>query len=235
MAVVGHDSPNSIFHFKCPDNLDYRPGQFHLSGFGVILSQCLSNTVTVQDGRGSCQHQNANIDALVSLDANIVVMTTDKASWLSWLSKHPVYLVPSFAAYFIALWALVGFVIGQVSGWALLSHRFRDRASFHSYQWQFQSARMRTIWGSYHNVIKFGADETGLYMSVFLAFRVGHAPLFVPWAEIQICSGVQGLLFKSRKLLLGRQESIPLLISVSLADKIQSAAGQGWPVETIGA
>jgi hypothetical protein len=33
----------------------------------------------------------------------------------------------------------------------------------------------------------------------------------------------QGLLFKRRRLLLARQESIPLLISVPLAEKIKSA------------
>lgn len=99
---------------------------------------------------------------------------------------------------------MVGFVIGQISGWAVLSRRFRDRATF-------------------------GADETGLYMSVLLPFRVGHAPLFIPWAEIQVSSSIRG----GRKLLLGRQESIPLLISVSLADKIKSAAGQAWPVATL--
>jgi hypothetical protein len=92
---------------------------------------------------------------------------------------------------------------------------------------------MRTLWGNYHNVAKFGADETGLYMSVLLQFRVGHAPVFIPWAEIQVSSSIRGLLFKGRKLLLGRQESIPLLISVSLADKIKSAAGQAWPVATL--
>jgi hypothetical protein len=160
-------------------------------------------------------------------------MPTNEPSWLNWLSNHQLYFVPAFGAYFIALWAIVGFVIGQISGWALLSRRFRDSAASHPYQWHFESARMRTLWGSYHSVIKFGADETGLYMSVFLPFRVGHAPLFIPWAEIQVSSGVRGLLFKSRKLRLGRQESVPLLIGVSLADKIQSAAGQAWPVETI--
>ena len=161
-------------------------------------------------------------------------MTSNGLSWLDWLTTHPFYFVLSFAAYFIALWTMVGFVIGQISGWAVLSRRFRDRAAFHSYQWRFESARMRTLWGNYHNVLKFGADETGLYMSVLLPFRVGHAPLFIPWAEIQVSSGIRGLLFKRRKLMLGRQESIPLLISVSLADKIKSAANHAWPVETIG-
>jgi hypothetical protein len=43
------------------------------------------------------------------------------------------------------------------------------------------------------------------------------------------------LIFKKRKLLLGRQELIPLLVSVPLAEKLKEAAGQAWPVETIGA
>src|ERR1700747_3859023 len=113
-------------------------------------------------------------------------MTTNESSWLNWLSNHSLYFVPTFAACFIALWAMVGFVIGQISGWAVLSRRFRDRAAYHSYQWQFESARMRTLWGNYHNVLKFGADETGLYMSVLLPFRVDHTPLFIPWAEIRV-------------------------------------------------
>jgi hypothetical protein len=94
---------------------------------------------------------------------------------------------------------------------------------------------MRSLWGNYHNVVKFGADETGLYMSVLLPFRIGHAPLFIPWDEIQVSTGVRGTFFKSRKLLLGRQELIPFMLTASLADKIKSAAGPGWPVEITGA
>lgn len=92
---------------------------------------------------------------------------------------------------------------------------------------------MRTIFGSYSNCENFGADETGLHMAVFRLFRPGHPSLFVPWSEIQVAAHSQGLIFKSRKLLLGRQELIPLLVRSSLAEKLQEAAGQGWPVETI--
>lgn len=116
-----------------------------------------------------------------------------------------------------------------------LSLRFRDIGEFHSYQWPFQSVQMRTLWGNYNNCVNFGADQTGLYMAVFPLFRFGHPPLFIPWSEIQVVSGNQGLIFKKRKLLLGRQELIPLLVSSSLAEKLQEAAGQAWPIETIGA
>lgn len=91
---------------------------------------------------------------------------------------------------------------------------------------------MRTIWGTYGNCVNFGVDESGLYMAVFPLFRLGHAPLYIPWSEIQIISVKRGLIFKKRKLLLGRQELIPLVVSVTLAEKLKEAAGQAWPVET---
>jgi hypothetical protein len=158
-------------------------------------------------------------------------MQTNVPTWIEWLFNHPLF----FVLQFIALWALVSYGIGQLSGWVSLSVRFRDSGAFYSYQWPFQSVRMRTLWGNYHNCANFGANETGLYMAVFPLFRVGHAPLFIPWSEIQVDSGNRGLIFKKRKLQLGRQELIPLLVSVSLAEKLKGAAGQAWPVETIGA
>ena len=134
---------------------------------------------------------------------------------------------------FVAQWALVSYVIGPLSGWTELSRRFRALGAYYSYQWPFQSVRMRTIFGRDGNCGSFGADETGLFMAVFRPFRVGHPPLFIPWSEIQVDTHSQGLIFKSRKLLLGRQEMIPLFVRSSLAEKFQEAAGQSWPVETI--
>jgi hypothetical protein len=137
-----------------------------------------------------------------------------------------------FVLYFIVLWVLVSYLVGLLSGWIALSRRFRDSGAFYSYQWPFQSVRMRTLWGNYHNCASFGADEAGLYMAVFPPFRIGHAPLLIPWSEIQVLSGNRGFIFKKRKLLLGRQELIPLVVSLSLAEKLKDAAGKAWPVET---
>ncbi len=39
--------------------------------------------------------------------------------------------------------------------------------------------------------------------------------------------------FINASVLLGRQELIPLLVRSSLAENLQQAAGQSWPVETI--
>jgi hypothetical protein len=86
---------------------------------------------------------------------------------------------------------------------------------------------------SYDNCVNFGADEDGLYMAVFPVFRVGHAQLFVPWSEVQVVRGNAGLIFKKQKLRLGREEMIPLFVTLSLAEKIKEAAGPRWPVEAI--
>ena len=130
------------------------------------------------------------------------------------------------------MWVSVSYLLGQLSGWVSLSRKFRDTGSFYSYQWPFQSVRLGLV--NYNNAANFGADHTGLYMAVFPVFRLGHAPLFIPWSEIQVLSGTQGLIFKKRKLLLGREEPIPLRISISLANKLQAAAGQAWPIESSG-
>jgi hypothetical protein len=148
--------------------------------------------------------------------------------WINWLFNNP----PFFALYFIALWVLVSYVLGLLSGWLVLSHRFRDIGRFYSYQWFFQSIRLGTLCGNYSNCANFGADEAGLYMAVFPIFRIGHPPLFIPWSEIQVLSGNIGFIFKKRKLLLGRQESIPLVVGLALAAKLKEAAGQAWPIET---
>lgn len=154
-------------------------------------------------------------------------MTTNER-WMNWLLSNPFF----FALYFIALWVLVSYVLGLLSGWIALSRRFRGTGAFYSYQWPLQSLRMGTLPVSYRNCANLGADEAGLYLAVFPLFRLGHAPLFIPWSEIEVVSGVRGFIFKSRKLLLGRQERIPLVVSVSLAEKLREAAAEAWPVET---
>ena len=133
------------------------------------------------------------------------------------------------------MWVLVGYIVIFTSGWMALSRRFRDTGAFQSYRWSFQSVRLRSVWGSYNNCVNFGADQTGLYMGLFPLLRCGHPPLFIPWSEIQVMNGNQGWIFKRRKLLLGREEQIPLFVGISLARKLQEAAGQAWPIESIGA
>jgi hypothetical protein len=137
-----------------------------------------------------------------------------------------------FIVFFVALWCLILFLISVVSGWHSLARRFRCTREFARDAWTFRSAYMRYL-SHYGTCLSFGADSSGLYLSVFPIFRVGHPPLFIPWSEVTVTRGETGIpFFKRRKLLLGREESIPLSISVSLAENLQRAAGPAWPHET---
>jgi hypothetical protein len=63
-----------------------------------------------------------------------------------------------FVLYFITFCALVSYLIGLLSGWVILSHKFRDSGAFFSYQWPFQSVRENSA-GTYSNCANFGADD----------------------------------------------------------------------------
>jgi hypothetical protein len=86
---------------------------------------------------------------------------------------------------------------------------------------------------SYRSCLSVGAGEFELYLSVFPSFRIGRPPLLIPWTEISVSEGESGLMFKTRELRLGCEESVPLRIGKSLAGRLQHAAGQAWPIETI--
>lgn len=138
-----------------------------------------------------------------------------------------------FFVFFIALWCSITFLISIFSGWHSLAQKFRCTREFPRDTWTFCSAYMR-FFSHYGTILTFGADPSGLYISIFPAFRLGHPPLLIPWSEVTVIQGETGFLFKRRKFLLGREESIPLSISSSLVENLQKAAGPSWPTESPG-
>lgn len=149
---------------------------------------------------------------------------------MPWLVEHPQF----FVIFFIAGWVSVLYLIALASGWDSLAKRFRFKGRFYGEIFSFRSARMR-FYVHFGNCLDIGADESGLYLAVFPIFRFGHPPLLIPWSEVSVISGENGVIFKKRELRLGRAESIPLRISSSLADSLHQSAGTVWPVETVAA
>lgn len=149
---------------------------------------------------------------------------------MEWFVTHIFFLF--FPFFFVGIWVLTTYVLGLLSGWSLLSKRFRYQGVYYGETWPFRSARMRTL-VHFGNALTMGADETGLYMAVFPLFRFGNPPLLIPWSEISVVPGERGFIFKKRLLLLGRQETISLSISSSFAKVLKEAAGRGWPVEAL--
>jgi hypothetical protein len=148
--------------------------------------------------------------------------------WMEWLFNHPPFLV----AFGAATWALTFYVLAVIDGWLILSKRFRLKGSFYGEVWPFRSGRMR-FYVHFGNCLFVGADESGLYLAVFPLFRLWHPPLLIPWSEMSIISGERGLIFKTRELRLGREESIPLRISSSLVRSLRESAGEAWALESV--
>ena len=134
--------------------------------------------------------------------------------------------------FFICFWCLITLLISAISGWMTLARKFRLENEFQGEKWRFRTAYMRFL-SHYSNVITIGSDRTGLYMSLFHLFRIGHPPLLIPWPEVTILQGEHFyFFFKTKKFFLGREERIPLRISASLAENLRQAAGPAWPPES---
>lgn len=155
-------------------------------------------------------------------------MQPTKPVWIDWFFNHP----PFFFVFFAIMWVLVLHLLGIISGWNVLSKRFRLQGQFYGESLPFRSARMRF---SVHfgSCLSVGADESGLYLAVFPIFRPGLPPLLIPWSEVTVIAGETGIIFKKRELRLGRQESIPLRISASLFQSLRQSAGDVWPFESV--
>jgi hypothetical protein len=117
---------------------------------------------------------------------------------------------------------LISFLIGRLSGWHMLSKRFRAEAEPYG---EIRSAgpffyyvqmRYRVNYGS---LIRIIAANDALYLSALFPFRIGHPPLCIPWNEIQL-SRIESFWQRYVVLTLGVRERIPMRISERMARKL---------------
>jgi hypothetical protein len=131
--------------------------------------------------------------------------------------------------------ALIGFLIilfifiARISDWATLASFYRFSGSFMGERWRFQSADLRWKMG-YNNCLTIGANGSGLYLSVFFLFRLGHSNLFVPWADISV-SIKRGFFHTLMEFRFRQAPTIPFRVSERLGQRIAKAAGSAWPGE----
>jgi hypothetical protein len=72
------------------------------------------------------------------------------------------------------------------------------------------------FWSHYSSVIRLTAASDALYASVLLPFRIGHAPLRIPWDEIHF-SRTKFFFRTYIVLTLGNEEKVPMRISQRMA------------------
>jgi hypothetical protein len=125
-----------------------------------------------------------------------------------WIDQHLTVILPVFCA---SLWAAHLYHLALVGGWRLLAKRFRMEATYRGKQWSGESVTMGDV-ARYRGCLTVGADPSGLFLRPFIFFRFGHAPLFVPWAEIALVGNQRGSFFNSVGFHLGRKEQVPLVM-----------------------
>jgi hypothetical protein len=145
------------------------------------------------------------------------------------LQHHPELLIVFMVAWFFFLLTVITFLISRLSGWALLTKRFRTEGDFFGTTWSWQKGRFRG-WCNYNNCLRVGTDTQSLYLAVNKPFGMFHSPLLIPWTEIEVQPGKILFGFGDTALLrLGREERIGLRIYGRLVDRLRQASGPAWP------
>ncbi|MBU1050513.1 hypothetical protein KKG90_10885 [Candidatus Bipolaricaulota bacterium] len=95
-----------------------------------------------------------------------------------------IYLVIGFVAGFIVLWSGVVWLAAAAGGWRRLATHFTTPIPFEGEVTRFATARLRMC--DYSGVLCLGVSELGISLVPIAIFRPFHAPLFIPWTQIEI-------------------------------------------------
>jgi hypothetical protein len=87
-------------------------------------------------------------------------------------------------ACFVVFWVFVCYLISLLGGWFSLSTRYRRPAGLRPYDAAWMVS-MSVGLSSYRSCVNLRADNGGLYVGMSILFRAGHAPLFIPWHDLQ--------------------------------------------------
>lgn len=137
-----------------------------------------------------------------------------------------ILIILGFFIIFPLFWSVIVYLIARVGGWGSMAEAYPYREPLSAQCYAMQGAILRYTM-SYRNVVKICADEEGVYFSVLFLFRPGHAPFFVPWAEI---SGTkkQFFLFPVVDLRFQRTTNLPFRIYKRMADRLVEVANGRW-------
>lgn len=128
-------------------------------------------------------------------------------------SSPPAYLISLFPFFFAGLWCTVSLVL-SAGGWRQLSKSFPARDQPSGKRFFGESAKVGLV--AYNRCLTIYTSPEGIYLSVFLPFRLGHPPLFIPWDAMHNASEHRFLWLKTIAFDVGT----PRITTMRLARKI---------------
>jgi hypothetical protein len=142
---------------------------------------------------------------------------------------------PAFLLLFVVFWFSFSWILAKRSGWAKLASAYPAPRSLDGAHWSFQSARFGRR-ASYRGTIHVSADSLGMHLSMFLPFRFGHPPVFVPWTELtgrQDRQSLLGVVVEFIELRFAGAPQVDCQIHGRLADELERASGGIWHYQRI--
>lgn len=123
-----------------------------------------------------------------------------------------------FPLIFVGAWVGISLFLSRVGGVAAISRgNTGPTQPITGRRYWMKSASMGGV--AYRSIVNFGADSSGLFLSVFPLFRIGNSPLFIPWSDIT-CAQEKGWFFGGTELRFRKVPGVWLLIPTNLATRM---------------
>jgi hypothetical protein len=126
----------------------------------------------------------------------------------------------------ICWWAFVLNVLGFMSGWWSLAKAYPHTGHFDGKLRRFRSLKLN--WVNVNGAVTIGTNAEGLYLAMFVLFRPGHPPVFIPWEDVS-AKVVKGWLWMQYlELRFAKVPNLRMRISEKLGRQIAADANQAW-------
>ena len=129
------------------------------------------------------------------------------------------FSISGYILFFIVIWIAVCKLISAFGGWNILSRHYRADSGFDGKKMWLKSIGLRRS-SNYNHCITIGVNQYGMYLAVIPIFRIGHAPLFFPWADISTEAGSRRFFGDFVRFKFAKQPDVPVILSERLAARI---------------
>ena len=139
-----------------------------------------------------------------------------------------------FALSFVAMWLAVTFLLSYISGWALLARNYRAQRAYMGRFERVRNSRMGPLgpFGGARNALSFGVDASGIFLRMFVLFRINCRDLFIPWTDITITRG-KSFFVEYVELHFRLAPNIPLRIYGKAGQTLQALATELRPAHLL--
>lgn len=124
-----------------------------------------------------------------------------------------------YALWFVFLWVVTIWIMAYATGWRRLAAVYGKRPLQFPICWQGQHLTLRK-WGGYNGIIIVCADGEAVTFDLPRLFRIGHAPITIPWHEITVVATQK----RSVKFQTQRAPTVSIAISRDLAAKFDEVS-----------